>query len=231
MKFFRYLSSWILLSLILPASAVQIGDSRAEVEAELGKPLGQFVRGGRVELVYDGGGITLKDGRVVEVEDGWQRREQARIKERAFVKEQQAKGLVLHEGRWMKPAQRERLIKEAKAEADRKAYTASRKKPGARGGPVDLKRLLVPGKVTIVDFYADWCGPCRVIGPKLEALANASGDVVLRKVDIVKWGSPVARQFGLRSIPSVRVYDRKGNLVGAPTSQISDVSRNVNAAR
>ena len=41
----------------------------------------------------------------------------------------------------------------------------------------------------------------------MEALANARDDVFLRKVDIVSWGSPVAKQFGLNSIPHLVLYE------------------------
>lgn len=81
------------------------------------------------------------------------------------------------------------------------------------GQRVDIRRHLVPGKVTIVDFYADWCGPCRQITPFLEDLAKNDPDVYLRKVDIDRWGSPVAEQHKINSIPRIEVYDRKGQEV------------------
>lgn len=81
------------------------------------------------------------------------------------------------------------------------------------GSRVDIRKHLVPGKVTIVDFYADWCGPCRAIAPFLEGLAGNDPDVYLRKVDIKDWHSPVAQQYAIRSIPRIEVYDRRGNEV------------------
>lgn len=84
----------------------------------------------------------------------------------------------------------------------------------ARGNTVNLEEHLVPGKVTIVDFYADWCGPCRAISPFLDKLAKSDSDVVVRKVDIIKWGTPVTQQYGINSIPHIRIYDGKGKLTG-----------------
>ncbi len=99
------------------------------------------------------------------------------------------------------------------------------------GAEVDLKNYLVKDKVVIFDFYADWCGPCKMISPKLEELANQYSDVVVRKIDIINWSSPVAKQYQLSSIPNVRVYDKQGMPVGEPTYDYNVVLENVNTAR
>jgi thioredoxin 1 len=102
----------------------------------------------------------------------------------------------------------------------------------ANGGQeVDLKSYLVAGKVTVVDFYADWCGPCRQVAPHLERLAREDADVNVVKVDIVKWNTPVARQFGITSIPNMRVYDRLGRVVGGGTSSFRQVLADVEKAK
>lgn len=99
------------------------------------------------------------------------------------------------------------------------------------GAEVNLGSLLTPGKITVIDFYADWCGPCRQISPHLERLAREDPEVNLVKVDIVKWNTPVTRQYGIRSIPDIRVYDRLGRSVGTPTSSLQQVQRNVAQAK
>ena len=58
-------------------------------------------------------------------------------------------------------------------------------------------------KPAIIDFYADWCGPCKRIAPMLEELAEEYGDkIYIYKLDTEK-EKEVARLFGIRSIPSL----------------------------
>jgi thioredoxin 1 len=102
----------------------------------------------------------------------------------------------------------------------------------AEGGQqVDLRALMPAGKITVVDFYADWCGPCRRISPELERIAQSDPDVVLVKVDIVNWGTPVTRQYGINSVPNIRVMDRRGQAVGQPTSDLNAVLRAIAQAK
>lgn len=84
----------------------------------------------------------------------------------------------------------------------------------SHGAQVDINQHLALGNVTVVEFYADWCGPCRMLSPSLEQMAQTDPDVALRKIDIVRWGTPVTHEFGVNSIPQVDVYNRGGSLVG-----------------
>lgn len=98
------------------------------------------------------------------------------------------------------------------------AYTLSRPRPEAadirviaHGEEVDLAAHLARGKHTVVDFYAVWCPPCRVLSPALERLAaRYPDDLAIRKVDIVDWTMPVAAQHGIESLPYLLLFDREG---------------------
>jgi thiol-disulfide isomerase/thioredoxin len=80
------------------------------------------------------------------------------------------------------------------------------------GAEIEIAEYVALGKVTIVDFYANWCGPCRLVSPPLERLAQTDSEIALRKIDIVNWDSPVAMQYHVNVLPQVNVYNRKGAL-------------------
>lgn len=65
-------------------------------------------------------------------------------------------------------------------------------------------------KPAIVDFYADWCGPCRMIAPSLEKLAaEYDGKIIIYKVDVDKEPA-LAQKFGISSIPSLLFIPMNG---------------------
>jgi thiol-disulfide isomerase/thioredoxin len=81
---------------------------------------------------------------------------------------------------------------------------------GGAVGP--LEKLRVSGKYTVFDVYADWCGPCRAVDAKLRALAASRTDLAIRKLNVVSFGSPLARELGqrLKALPYVVVYSPDG---------------------
>ncbi|TDL24645.1 thioredoxin domain-containing protein [Rickenella mellea] len=86
--------------------------------------------------------------------------------------------------------------------------------------------LISQGKPTIVDFYATWCGPCKMIAPTFAELAekHASHYVSFCRVDIDKGeGEDIATEIGVRGVPMFVAFqneERLGDVVGANQSAL-----------
>ena len=59
-------------------------------------------------------------------------------------------------------------------------------------------------KPVLVDFYADWCGPCRMVGPIVEEIAAENPDIIVAKVNVDQ-NPELASEFGVFSIPTMVV--------------------------
>lgn len=74
----------------------------------------------------------------------------------------------------------------------------------------DFKKEIETGKV-LVDFYADWCGPCKMLGPILEEFAKENDDVKIVKINVDEH-EDLSREFGVMSIPTLILFEN-GTLV------------------
>lgn len=75
--------------------------------------------------------------------------------------------------------------------------------------------------LTLVDFWATWCGPCRMFGPIFEAVSEKVPGVNFVKFEIDETNRATPVKFGIRSIPSVLAF-RDGNLVEARTGLMDE---------
>ena len=103
---------------------------------------------------------------------------------------------------------------------DGASVASDRMKTIGFGKPVDLTPHITKGKVTIVDFYSDYCGPCVLIGALLEQALAKEDTVRLVRVNVNRPGvkgidfrSPLARQYRLTRLPSFLIYTDEGKLV------------------
>lgn len=73
-----------------------------------------------------------------------------------------------------------------------------------------FKEILSESKLVLIDFYADWCGPCKMLAPVLEQLADVKKDVLkVAKVNVDNEEN-LAWQFGIQSIPTMILF-KDGN--------------------
>lgn len=85
------------------------------------------------------------------------------------------------------------------------------------------EQVLEKDGVTVVDFWAEWCGPCRMIGPHIEEMAkDYEGRALVAKVN-VDHNPEISMKYGIRSIPTV-LYLKNGEIVdkqvGATSKQV-----------
>ena len=82
----------------------------------------------------------------------------------------------------------------------------------------NIAGLMAEGKPMILDFWATWCGPCQMIGPMIEELAEEfNGKIIIGKVNVDE-NSDLPSQYGIRNIPTILFFkggEMVNKLVGA----------------
>ena len=82
------------------------------------------------------------------------------------------------------------------------------------------EKALAPETVTVIDFWAEWCGPCRMVAPVIEELAkDYEGKIVVGKVDVDN-NHQISMKYGIRSIPTIMIF-KNGELFDRHVGTIS----------
>ena len=86
------------------------------------------------------------------------------------------------------------------------------------------------GGIVLIDFWAEWCGPCRMIGPEFVKLSNEYQNVVFLKVDVDQVES-VAASCGISAMPTFQVFKdgkKVDELVGASKEKLLELVQKYN---
>jgi thioredoxin 1 len=87
----------------------------------------------------------------------------------------------------------------------------------------DFKKSIATG-VSIVDFYATWCGPCKFIAPKVVEFSKQYPNATYLKVDVDKL-SDLAQEYGIRAMPTFMIFkdgEKVDEIVGADPTKLEE---------
>jgi thioredoxin 1 len=89
-----------------------------------------------------------------------------------------------------------------------------------------VKQLQLEGKKLLVDYWAEWCGPCKALIPRLDALSNQYPDVMFVKVNVDE-NTDSALELGIRSVPTVMIYNGEELVNRSTGANIDSVYKNI----
>lgn len=90
----------------------------------------------------------------------------------------------------------------------------------------NFQKIINDSRPVLVDFSAEWCGPCKMMAPILKQLKDQMGDEVkIIKIDVDK-NNALASQFGIRSVPTLKLFQNGNELwTGAGVMQATQLKQ------
>lgn len=79
----------------------------------------------------------------------------------------------------------------------------------------NFEEVIRQNDVVVIDFWAEWCGPCKMLGPVIKELAEANEGVVISKLDVTT-NAKASTEFGVTAIPTL-IYFKGGKVVQRTT--------------
>nr|CUU98443.1 hypothetical transcript [Hymenolepis microstoma] len=90
----------------------------------------------------------------------------------------------------------------------------------------ELEDIIKGDKLVVCDFYATWCGPCKVLGTKLEALAKENIDVVFVKVDVDEL-EDLAQEHDILAMPTIVIFKKGASVARSIGAAIEKVKTEI----
>lgn len=89
-----------------------------------------------------------------------------------------------------------------------------------------VKQLQLEGKKLLVDYWAEWCLPCKALIPRLETLSSQYPDVTFVKVNVDE-NTSSALELGIRSVPTVMIYNGEELVNRSVGANVDSVYKNI----
>ena len=83
----------------------------------------------------------------------------------------------------------------------------------------NFNEILDSGKTVLLDFYAEWCGPCKMVSPIVDQISEENPDIIVGKIDVDDQ-QEIAEKYGILSIPTLVVI-KNGEVVNKGTGVLT----------